>query len=86
MLTFLEGFSAVYYSEMSLLKASPSRFCSRIIPGWLRIFRFIVEYVREPEVESSRHHDTDKPCLPMIIGGGLIMAWAYNRAKSAVHQ
>ncbi|MDU2245027.1 MAG: prolipoprotein diacylglyceryl transferase, partial [Haemophilus parainfluenzae] len=25
-------------------------------------------------------------CLPMIIGGGLIMAWAYNRSKSAVHQ
>lgn len=51
------------------------------------IFRFIVEYVREPEVESFLGIMTrgQTLCLPMIIGGGLIMAWAYNRSKSAVH-
>ena len=49
------------------------------------VFRFIVEYVREPEVENFFGVITrgQALCLPMIIGGALIMALAYSH-KSAV--
>jgi len=48
------------------------------------VFRFVVEYVREPEVESFLGIMTrgQALCLPMIIGGVLIMAFAYSRKKS----
>jgi prolipoprotein diacylglyceryl transferase len=48
------------------------------------IFRFMIEYVREPDVELFLNVITRGQllCLPMILGGVLIMLWAYN--KSAV--
>ena len=48
------------------------------------VFRFMIEYVREPDVELFLDVITRGQllCLPMIFGGIFIMFWAYN--KSAV--
>ena len=49
-------------------------------------FRFIVEYVREPDVELFLNVITRGQllCVPMIVGGIAIMLWAYR--KSAVQK
>ena len=51
------------------------------------IFRFLVEYVREPDANVTAATDLltrgQWLCVPMIIGGAIIMAWAYKR-QSAV--
>ena len=48
------------------------------------VFRFMIEYVREPDVELFLDVITRGQllCLPMMLGGVFIMLWAYN--KSAV--
>ena len=48
-------------------------------------FRFLVEYVREPEVGDFLGLTRGQQlCLPMIIGGALIMLWAYRRNQSTI--
>ena len=85
---FLEGFVLFIILNVFIKKPRPAGSVAGLFLVGYGIFRFIVEYVREPEVESFLGIMTRGQALslPMIIGGGLIMAWAYNRAKSAVHQ
>ena len=85
---FLEGFILFIILNVFIKKPRPVGSVAGLFLVGYGIFRFIVEYVREPEVESFLGIMTrgEALCLSMIIGGGLIMAWAYNRAKSAVHQ
>ena len=85
---FLEGFVLFIILNVFIKSLALQVSVAGLFLVGYRIFRFIVEYVREPEVESFLGIMTrgQTLCLPMIIGGGLIMAWAYNRAKSAVHQ
>ena len=85
---FLEGFVLFIILNVFIKKPRPVGSVAGLFLVGYGIFRFIVEYVREPEVESFLGIMTrgQALCLPMIIGGGLIMAWAYNRSKSAVHQ
>ena len=84
---FLEGFVLFIILNVFIKKPRPVGSVAGLFLVGYGIFRFIVEYVREPEVESFLGIMTrgQALCLPMIIGGGLIMAWAYNRSKSAVH-
>ena len=85
---FLEGFVLFIILNVFIKKPRPAGSVAGLFLVGYGIFRFIVEYVREPEVESFLGIMTRGQALslPMIIGGGLIIAWACNRSKSAVHQ
>ena len=52
------------------------------------IFRFLVEYVREPDANVTSAADLltrgQWLCVPMIVGGALIMWWAYRRQTDTV--
>ena len=82
---FLEGIVLFAILNIFIKKPRPMGSVAGSFLIGYGIFRFIVEYVREPEVENFFGVITrgQALCLPMIIGGVLIMAWAYSR-KSAV--
>ncbi len=82
---FLEGIVLFAILNIFIKKPRPMGSVAGLFLIGYGIFRFIVEYVREPEVENFFEVITrgQALCLPMIIGGALIMAWAYSR-KSAV--
>ena len=82
---FLEGIVLFAILNIFIKKPRPMGSVAGLFLIGYGIFRFIVEYVREPEVENFFGVITrgQALCLPMIIGGVLIMAWAYSR-KSAV--
>ena len=82
---FLEGIVLFAILNIFIKKPRPMGSVAGLFLIGYGIFRFIVEYVREPEVENFFGVITrgQALCLPMIIGGVLIMSWAYSR-KSAV--
>ena len=82
---FLEGVVLFTILNIFIKKPRPMGSVAGLFLIGYGVFRFIVEYVREPEVENFFGVITrgQALCLPMIIGGTLIMAWAYSR-KSAV--
>lgn len=82
---FLEGLVLFTILNIFIKKPRPMGSVAGLFLIGYGVFRFIVEYVREPEVENFFGVITrgQALCLPMIIGGALIMAWAYSR-KSAV--
>ena len=82
---FLEGIVLFAILNIFIKKPRPMGSVAGLFLIGYGVFRFIVEYVREPEVENFFGVITrgQALCLPMIIGGALIMAWAYSR-KSAV--
>ena len=82
---FLEGVVLFTILNIFIKKPRPIGSVAGLFLIGYGIFRFIVEYVREPEAENFFGVITrgQALCLPMIIGGALIMAWAYSR-KSAV--
>ena len=82
---FLEGIVLFAILNIFIKKPRPMGSVAGLFLIGYGVFRFIVEYVREPEVENFFEVITrgQALCLPMIIGGALIMAWAYSR-KSAV--
>lgn len=82
---FLEGIVLFAILNIFIKKPRPMGSVAGLFLIGYGIFRFIVEYVREPEVENFFGVITrgQALCLPMIIGGALIMTWAYSR-KSAV--
>ena len=82
---FLEGIVLFAILNIFIKKPRPMGSVAGLFLIGYGVFRFIVEYVREPEVENFFGVITrgQALCLPMIIGGTLIMAWAYSR-KSAV--
>ena len=82
---FLEGVVLFTILNIFIKKPRPMGSVAGLFLIGYGVFRFIVEYVREPEVENFFGVITrgQALCLPMIIGGALIMAWAYSR-KSAV--
>ncbi|HHF5723601.1 TPA: prolipoprotein diacylglyceryl transferase [Haemophilus influenzae] len=82
---FLEGLVLFTILNIFIKKPRPMASVAGLFLIGYGVFRFIVEYVREPEVENFFGIITrgQALCLPMIIGGAFIMAWAYSR-KSAV--
>jgi len=82
---FLEGIVLFAILNIFIKKPRPMGSVAGLFLIGYGVFRFIVEYVREPEVENFFGVITrgQALCLPMIIGGALIMAWAYSR-KSAL--
>ena len=78
---FLEGLVLFAILNLFIRKSRPTGSVAGLFLIGYGIFRFIVEYVREPETESFLGIMTrgQALCLPMIIGGVLIMAWAYMR-------
>ena len=65
----------IFPNDPLLLPRHPSQLYEAFLEGFVLLESFLGIMTRGQAL-----------CLPMIIGGGLIMAWAYNRAKSAVHQ
>ncbi|WP_373603141.1 prolipoprotein diacylglyceryl transferase [Aggregatibacter sp. HMT-949] len=82
---FLEGLVLFAILNLFIRKSRPTGSVAGLFLIGYGIFRFIVEYVREPETESFLGIMTrgQALCLPMIIGGVLIMAWAYMRTDSS---
>ena len=82
---FLEGIVLFAILNIFIKKPRPMGSVAGLFLIGYGVFRFIVEYVREPEVENFFGVITrgQALCLPMIIGGALIIAWAYSH-KSAV--
>ena len=82
---FLEGLVLFAILNLFIRKSRPTGSVAGLFLIGYGIFRFIVEYVREPETESFLGIMTrgQALCLPMIIGGVLVMAWAYMRTDSS---
>ena len=80
----LEGLVLFLILNWFIRKPRPMGAVSGLFLIGYGFFRFIVEYVREPDVELFLDVITRGQllCLPMILGGIFIMLWAYN--KSAV--
>lgn len=80
----LEGLVLFLILNWFIRKPRPMRAVSGLFLMGYGIFRFMIEYVREPDVELFLDVITRGQllCLPMILGGMFIMLWAYN--KSAV--
>ncbi|TCP95952.1 prolipoprotein diacylglyceryl transferase [Cricetibacter osteomyelitidis] len=87
---FLEGFVLLLILNWFIRKSRPLGAVSGLFLIGYGVFRFLVEYVREidPGVNTATDLITRGQilCLPMIIGGVLIMLWAYNKKKSAVQK
>ena len=83
---FLEGIVLFAILNIFIKKPRPMGSVAGLFLIGYGIFRFIVEYVREPEVENFFGVITrgQALCLPMIIGGALIMAWAYSRKRAVI--
>ena len=83
---FLEGIVLFAILNIFIKKPRPMGSVAGLFLIGYGIFRFIVEYVREPEVENFFEVITrgQALCLPMIIGGALIMAWAYSRKRAVI--
>ncbi|OOF71052.1 prolipoprotein diacylglyceryl transferase [Rodentibacter caecimuris] len=82
---FLEGGVLFIILNLFIKKSRPSGSVAGLFLIGYGVFRFMVEYVREPDVELFLGLITRGQllCLPMIIGGVAIMLWAYYR-QSAV--
>ena len=80
----LEGLVLFLILNWFIRKPRPMGAVSGLFLMGYGIFRFMIEYVREPDVELFLDVITRGQllCLPMILGGIFIMLWAYN--KSAV--
>ncbi|KYK95093.1 prolipoprotein diacylglyceryl transferase, partial [Aggregatibacter actinomycetemcomitans serotype d str. SA3733] len=81
---FLEGLVLFLILNWFIRKPRPMGSVAGLFLIGYGCFRFIIEYVREPDVELFLDVITRGQllCLPMILGGMLIMFWTYN--KSAV--
>lgn len=87
---FLEGLVLFCILNWFIKKLRPTGSVAGLFLIGYGVFRFLVEYVREidPNVNTTADLITRGQllCLPMIIGGLLIMLWAYRRQKSAVRK
>lgn len=86
--SILEGF-VLFIILNVFIKSLPCRFCSRIIPGWLRIFLFYRWIC--PWAWSGIFLGIMIPWTSALFADDYWRwvnygAWAYNRSKSAVHQ
>ena len=84
---FLEGLVLFIILNLFIKKPRPIGSVSGLFLLCYGLFRFMVEYVREPEVESFFGIMTRGQwlCMPMILGGLLIMFWAYRRATAKIN-
>ncbi len=88
----LEGLVLFIILNLFIKKARPMGSVSGLFLIGYGVFRFLVEYVREPDANVNTAADLltrgQWLCVPMIIGGAAIMFWAYRRqartAESAV--
>ena len=82
---FLEGLVLFIILNLFIKKPRPMGAVSGLFLVCYGFFRFLVEYVREPEVGDFLGLTRGQQlCLPMIIGGALIMLWAYRRNQSTI--
>ncbi|QIW16715.1 prolipoprotein diacylglyceryl transferase [Pasteurellaceae bacterium RH1A] len=81
----LEGLALFIILNIFVQKPRPTGSVAGLFLIGYGVFRFLIEYVREPDVELFLNILTRGQllCLPMILGGTAIMAWAY-RKKQAV--
>lgn len=81
----LEGLALFVILNLFVRKPRPIGSVSGLFLIGYGVFRFMIEYVREPDVELFMHILTRGQllCVPMIVGGALIMAWAYKSQKQA---
>ncbi|MCK3657841.1 prolipoprotein diacylglyceryl transferase [Pasteurellaceae bacterium Pebbles2] len=84
----LEGLVLMLILNLFIRKTRPMAAVSGLFLIGYGTFRFLVEYVREIDHHVNTTADLitrgQMLSLPMIIGGVVIMLWAYSRAKSAV--
>ena len=84
---FLEGMVLFIILNWFIRKPRPTGSVSALFLIGYGIFRFLVEYVREPDANVTAATDLltrgQWLCVPMIIGGTMIMAWAYKRQDVA---
>ena len=84
---FLEGVVLFIILNWFIRKPRPTGSVSALFLISYGIFRFLVEYVREPDANVTAATDLltrgQWLCVPMIIGGAMIMAWAYKRQDVA---
>ncbi len=84
----LEGLVLFIILNLFIKKVRPMGSVSGLFLIGYGVFRFLVEYVREPDANVNTAADLltrgQWLCVPMIIGGAAIMFWAYRRqAKTA---
>ena len=77
---FLEGVLLFAILNLFIGKPRPTGSVAGLFLIGYGVFRFLIEYVREPDVDLFLNLITRGQLLslPMIIGGGLIMLWAYR--------
>ena len=80
----LEGLVLFLILNWFIRKPRPMGAVSGLFLMGYGIFRFMIEYVREPDVELFLDVITRGQllCLPMILGGIFIMLWAYNKSAA----
>lgn len=81
---FLEGVVLFCILNLFIRKPRPQGSVAGLFLLGYGVFRFIVEYFREPEVDDFLGIITRGQllCLPMILGGILIILWAYRRQRA----
>lgn len=77
---FLEGFVLFVILNLFIRKPRPEGSVAALFLICYGIFRFMVEFVREPDVDLFLGLTRGQLLsLPMIIAGGLLIFWAYRK-------